>query len=114
MQRLRELKAILPPAKCQAVLVCHYVIGSMRLGAPFIANSLSDAAAWASAAAAALRCLPLLHELHSELLRFDAAAAALAADLAHAIDDLQPRAAAMSTSAPPGCRPRLKQLPPRR
>lgn len=94
MQRLRELTAILPPTKCQVILLCHYVNDSMRLGAPFIASSLSDAAAWANAAAAALRCLPP-HELHSELLRFDAADAALAADLARAIDELQPRAAAL-------------------
>ncbi|PRW55939.1 ubiquitin carboxyl-terminal hydrolase 18-like [Chlorella sorokiniana] len=94
-QGLHEATALCPPAKFQLVLLCHYVHGCMRQDAPCIASSPADAAAWAGAAAAALRCLPLLQELHSELLRCDAADAALAAGLAEAVNELQPRAAAL-------------------
>lgn len=83
--------------KFQVDLLGDYAAGSfganMNTPAPF--GSTADCAPWASTAAALLRCMPLLHELHTAMQHYEhlAASAAQVANMAQVVHQLLPRAA---------------------
>lgn len=117
-----RLALLIPAANFQILLACHYLASSFKEDGvyPRIARSLPDLGAWASAATAALRLLPLLYALQRvgqleaeaaelpsalvQLLRNErlAAVAAVAADLVRVICELQPQAALLVFRNAPG------------
>lgn len=84
-------------AKFQVNLLGDYAAGSyganMETPAPF--GSTAVCAPWASTAAALLRCMPLLHELHTAMQCHEhlAANAGQVANMAQVVHQLLPRAA---------------------
>ena len=103
-RQLADMEFFCSSAKSQVAVLCRYAGDSPSTDAA-LASTAADCIAWASTAAALLRGLPLLHQLHGELQRHPQWAADVnaAADLAEMVCELLPRTAMLvSWQARPG------------
>ena len=92
-QQLQDVVKLCGPARYHVALLCLYRQDDLNAGGQGLISSPSDAAAWAQAASAALRCVPLLHNVQAAARQAGhTAAAAISTTLTVSANELAMRA----------------------